>query len=414
MFAIIFDKIKDAWSTILGDCSLVDKWLLDKPILSKWSLPHYTNVFLRSIAQTCFVDNPLSGLLILVAFFIADWEVAIGTILGGSVATLSEMFLRLHSWDMMRNGVAPFNGALYSTVTSSLFPVFFRDDRTPILWAFIAGGGFVSIFVCSALGNILGKFGVPYLTFPFNLLAIVTFLSLQTIYPSLPKEDKNNLSYNCSLLEAQFQDTSNPFHYMNESKIEIQNASSVIENEYGLYQEFCDTDIDWHKVGIGIALSMGQVWAVKNLIASSIINFAVFLHSPLLFVMATIGATIGTLIGVAFLPADSLWEAYDGIWGYNGVLAMPCISCVFYAFGKVSFLLGLVDTVAVAFAQYALRATMTLQSGLPVFTGPFALTSLLVLATTDTRGNLYRVQKMSYPEKQCYEWQSGKTDENPC
>ena len=53
--------------------------------------------------------------------------------------------------------------------------------------------------------------------------------------------------------------------------------------------------------------------------------------------------------------------AYDGLWGYNGVLAMPCISCVFYAFGKVSFLLGLVDTVAVAFAQYALRATMTLQ-----------------------------------------------------
>ena len=63
---------------------------------------------------------------------------------------------------------------------------------------------FCSIFVCSALGNILGKFGVPYLTFPFNLLAIVTFLSLQTIYPAVPTEDKNNLSYNCSLLETQF------------------------------------------------------------------------------------------------------------------------------------------------------------------------------------------------------------------
>ena len=36
-------------------------------------------------------------------------------------------------------------------------------------------------------------------------------------------------------------DTRNPFHYMDESKIEIQNASSVIENEYGIYQEFCDT-----------------------------------------------------------------------------------------------------------------------------------------------------------------------------
>ena len=67
-------------------------------------------------------------------------------------------------------------------------------------------------------------------------------------------------------------------------------------------------DIDWNQVGIGIALSMGQVWAVQNLAASSIINFAVFLHSPLLFVMATIGAIIGTLIGVAFLPVESLWE----------------------------------------------------------------------------------------------------------
>ena len=53
---------------------------------------------------------------------------------------------------------------------------------------------------------------------------------------------------------------------------------------------------------------MGQVWAVNDLVASSLINLAVFLHSPLLFVMATVGATIGTLIGVAFLPSDSLWE----------------------------------------------------------------------------------------------------------
>ena len=61
-------------------------------------------------------------------------------------------------------------------------------------------------------------------------------------------------------------------------------------------------------MGIGIALSMEQVWAINNLVASSLINFAVFLHSPLLLVMATIGATIGTLIGVAFLPSNSLWE----------------------------------------------------------------------------------------------------------
>ena len=50
--------------------------------------------------------------------------------------------------------------------------------------------------MCSALGNVLGKFGVPYLTFPFNILAIVTFLTLQTIYPALPEKDTLTSSYN--------------------------------------------------------------------------------------------------------------------------------------------------------------------------------------------------------------------------
>ena len=44
------------------------------------------------------MDNPLSGMLILIAFFIADWEVAVGTILGGSVATLSEMVIIFHDY----------------------------------------------------------------------------------------------------------------------------------------------------------------------------------------------------------------------------------------------------------------------------------------------------------------------------
>ena len=38
----------------------------------------------------------MSGLLILIAFFIADWEVAVGTILGGSVASISEMVIFLN------------------------------------------------------------------------------------------------------------------------------------------------------------------------------------------------------------------------------------------------------------------------------------------------------------------------------
>merc|ERR1712156_798167 len=92
------------------------------------------------------------------------------------------------------------------------------------------------------------------------------------------------------------------------------------------------------------------------------INVAVFLHSPLLFVMTAIGS--------------------------------------------MSFLLGMVDCVAVAIAHFALRANMALQNHIPVFTAPFAITTLMFLATTDTKGNLFRVQNFSYPEKQAAEWWS--------
>ena len=77
--------------------------------------------------------------------------------------------------------------------------------------------------------------------------------------------------------------------------------------------------------------------------------------------MTAIGSVITTLLGAVFLPHEDLWEVYDGIWGFNGVLAMGGVSCVFYAFGPMSFLLGIVDCVAVAIAHFALRANMALQ-----------------------------------------------------
>ena len=47
----------------------------------------------------------------------------------------------------------------------------------------------------------------------------------------------------------------------------------------------------------GIALSMGQVYAIKNIYASTLMNVAVFLYSPLLFATCTIGAITGSLAG---------------------------------------------------------------------------------------------------------------------
>ena len=61
------------------------------------------------------------------------------------------------------------------------------------------------------------------------------------------------------------------------------------------------------------------------------------------------------------LPNEDLQEVYDGIWGYNAVIATASITCVFFAFSSMSFTLGMINLLATIGAQYALRATMVLQ-----------------------------------------------------
>ena len=47
---------------------------------------------------------------------------------------------------------------------------------------------------------------------------------------------------------------------------------------------------------------MGQVYAINDIKTSSLMNLAVFLASPLLFIVSSIGALLGTLAGNFSLP----------------------------------------------------------------------------------------------------------------
>jgi len=359
-------RSKNPWNSFLGDCSVIDQYLLDKPIYSfKWFVPHYLNVFLRAVGQPAFVNNPLCGLLILVATFLPNWKVGIGMVVGGSIATIAEMVLRFQPWDLMRNGVAAFNGVLVGTVISALYPGVYNVEMDLKMWLFIGIGAVASIIICSAFENTLGKAGIPYLALPFNLIAVCTFL---TIKPQIDEEQEDNLG------------------------LDLQDNNST------------EIEVEWCQVGRGIIVSMGQVYAINDVTASCVMNLAVFLASPLLFIISSIGAIVGTCLGVLLVPAEALQEVYDGIWGYNAVIATASITCVFFAFNTYSCLLGLANLLATVCAQYAMRATITLQHNVPVFTLPMTLVTLVLINVTDTRGNLYRVEDMSYPEKQSYQW----------
>lgn len=60
-------------------------------------------------------------------------------------------------------------------------------------------------------------------------------------------------------------DTSNPFHYMNESQIELQNVSLIIENEYGSYREFCDAGKNYFDIELYCIYSIHRSNFSKNI-----------------------------------------------------------------------------------------------------------------------------------------------------
>ena len=67
------------------------------------------------------------------------------------------------------------------------------------------------------------------------------------------------------------------------------------------------------------------------------------------------------LTGVALLEIEDLQEVYDGVWGFNAILGSASVMCVFFAFNSASLLLGLFNLGCVICAQYAMRATMTVE-----------------------------------------------------
>ena len=160
------------------------------------------------------------------------------------------MLLQMQPWTSMRVGLTPLNAILIGSVVSTLYPAVYNVDMDAQMWIFICVGSFVSIFICGGFANTIGQANIPYLTFPFNVVAICTFLAIKPMPLEIPDS---------------------------------------LEDE--------KMSVDWFMVGRGILVSMSQVYAINHIPASILMNIGVLISSPLLFTMSLIGATLGSLAG---------------------------------------------------------------------------------------------------------------------
>lgn len=290
----------------------------------------FINYTLRGIGQVIFVNNPVSGLLILVGLFIQSPWVAIMGLVGVVASTLTAVWMKLDR-DTIRNGIFGYNGILVGAALAT-FGLSGNGAWNPA-WA-------IAVIVFSAMTTVLmktmgiwfvTKFKVPLLTLPFNI-ATLLFLSAVLFLPQ-------------------------PYFNLGTSA-----PSATTSNA-----------LDWFRIAQSLPVGFGQVFLADKLAAGILVFLAVALCTPVGAIVGLLGCILGVFAGGIVGVAPE--KLYAGLWGYNALLCAMAIGGVFYAPTVRSILIGAACAFLGAIAGGVLGAIFA-PLGLPVLTLPFCIVTI--------------------------------------
>ncbi|XP_070483685.1 urea transporter 2 isoform X1 [Equus przewalskii] len=342
-------RISKAFSYITGEMKECGEGLKDKsPVFQ------FLDWVLRGTSQVMFVNNPLSGILIVLGLFIQNPWWAISGCLGTVVSTLTALILSQDK-SAIAAGLHGYNGVLVGL----LMAVF--SDKGDYYWWLLLPVIIMSMscpILSSALGTIFSKWDLPVFTLPFNI-AVTLYLAATGHY---------NLFFPTTLLQP---------------------ASSV-------------PNITWSEVQVplllrAIPVGIGQVYGCDNPWTGGIFLLALLISSPLICLHAAVGSTIGMLAALAIAtPFDSI---YFGLCGFNSTLACIAIGGMYYVITWQTHLLAIACALFAAYLGAAL-ANMLSVFGLPPCTWPFCLSALTFLLLTTNNSAMYKLplSKVTYPE----------------
>ncbi len=321
-----YDHSQGFW-TGLGTMQELNQKLIGRSVLD------FINYNLRGIGQVIFVNNPLSGLLILVALFIQSPWVGWMSLLGVASSTVMAIALKLDQ-DNIRNGIFGYDGLLVGAALAT-FGSGGNGDWN-LSWA-------IAIAVLAASTTVMKKyFGVwwastfnsPPLTIPFNI-ATLLFLALVISIP--------------------------------QSWFQLGTTAASETTIFNLTQLL-----------VASPSNFGQVFLADKLIASSLIILGVFICTPLGAIIGLVGAGLGMttalLLGIVHLDA-----IYSGLWGYNSILAAMALGGIFFAPNLRSFIAGAGCAFLAALA-IPLLSLITQPLSLPVLSLPFCLVAIGFIA----------------------------------
>lgn len=289
---------------------------------------------LRGLGQVIFINNPASGLLLLLALLLQSPWMALFAVVGTVTANLTARAIAAEStaWS---NGIYGFNGALVGAAVAAFAHVGLGTSLLAWLVVVVAGA-IVATLLLHGLGRwVFRVVGLPPLTLPFCL---VTWLLLDLVaslnHPALQLAEHPALQGGIGVLEALL---------------------------------------------LALPHGFGQVLFCPDLLPGVLVLLATAVASPL---AALVGLLGGALAAITGLLIGATPEAVAmGLWSYNGVLTAMAIGGSFYAPTRLSVAVGLLGAAAASLITPGLSALLAraLAPGFPLLQLPFIVATLAMM-----------------------------------
>ncbi len=301
----------------------------------------FVDYCLRGVGQVVFMNNPVTGLLILVGMFIASTWLGTAAIIGLVVSTLVGILLGMDR-ALIRAGLFGFNGILVGAGLSLFLAP--EWDWVVIVWIVLVSG-FSSILMAT-LATLFATWNVPPFTLPFNFATLIFLVAA------------------LQLANGQLGPLVNP------------DAVGAVGAEIETTLRATETGGDVGNLeGWANAVMRGisQLFFANSLVAGSLIIVGIAVASRIAAGFALVGSAVGMLTGLA-LGADGV-AIYNGLWGFNSFDACLAIGGVFYVLTYRSAALAVACAVATAVLFGAIAAFLV-PWGLPALTLPFCFGTL--------------------------------------
>lgn len=301
----------------------------------KQTVHDFPRTYLRGIGQVMFQDNMWSGLLFLAGIIWGAYEegqgvVAWGMIVGTFVSTITGYLLQLPD-KTGSQGLWGFNGCLVGCA----FPTFMGD--TFWMWFGLVLCSALSTWVRSGLDNIMGRWNVSSLTFPF-VLSTWFFLLSSRLFAGMPPE--------------------------------FMGSPELPSGDTGVLDiSFWCLVVYWLK---GIA----QVFLINSWVTGIFFLAALAVNNWRACMWAAIASAVSLFVVIIWSGPSK--DIANGLYGFSAVLTGIALGATFCNNSwkcAIWTLLGIIVTVFVQAAMNAFFSPM----GLPTLTGPFCLATWIFL-----------------------------------